>query len=99
MHGNNVLISYDKHASLSSRVPLKRLLVFLFLHLSIFRLCRAVQQPPTKYLLPEASINDYGKNCVVIDLDETLVHSSFKVPMSYLYLEYFSILVVCLTET
>lgn len=35
-------------------------------------------QPPAKYLLPEVSINDYGKNCVVIDLDETLVHSSFK---------------------
>uniref|UniRef100_A0A8C1HJY3 CTD (carboxy-terminal domain, RNA polymerase II, polypeptide A) small phosphatase-like a n=1 Tax=Cyprinus carpio carpio TaxID=630221 RepID=A0A8C1HJY3_CYPCA len=34
---------------------------------------------PAKYLLPEVSINDYGKNCVVIDLDETLVHSSFKV--------------------
>uniref|UniRef100_A0A8C2BH72 Mitochondrial import inner membrane translocase subunit TIM50 n=2 Tax=Cyprinus carpio TaxID=7962 RepID=A0A8C2BH72_CYPCA len=35
-------------------------------------------KPPAKYLLPEVSINDYGKNCVVIDLDETLVHSSFK---------------------
>uniref|UniRef100_A0A672NRY2 CTD small phosphatase like n=1 Tax=Sinocyclocheilus grahami TaxID=75366 RepID=A0A672NRY2_SINGR len=34
--------------------------------------------PMSKYLLPEVSINDYGKNCVVIDLDETLVHSSFK---------------------
>ncbi|TRZ01849.1 hypothetical protein DNTS_007154 [Danionella cerebrum] len=34
--------------------------------------------PPAKYLLPEVSINDYGRNCVVIDLDETLVHSSFK---------------------
>ncbi|XP_046689623.1 CTD (carboxy-terminal domain, RNA polymerase II, polypeptide A) small phosphatase-like a isoform X2 [Silurus meridionalis] len=33
---------------------------------------------PAKYLLPEVSITDYGKNCVVIDLDETLVHSSFK---------------------
>ncbi|XP_051543722.1 CTD small phosphatase-like protein isoform X2 [Myxocyprinus asiaticus] len=35
-------------------------------------------KPPAKYLLPEVSINDYSKNCVVIDLDETLVHSSFK---------------------
>ncbi|KAM4606591.1 CTD (carboxy-terminal domain, RNA polymerase II, polypeptide A) small phosphatase-like a isoform 1-T1 [Polymixia lowei] len=34
--------------------------------------------PPAKFLLPEVSISDYGKNCVVIDLDETLVHSSFK---------------------
>ncbi|XP_004081130.1 CTD small phosphatase-like protein isoform X1 [Oryzias latipes] len=34
--------------------------------------------PPDKFLLPEVSIADYDKNCVVIDLDETLVHSSFK---------------------
>ncbi|XP_051990889.1 CTD small phosphatase-like protein [Xyrauchen texanus] len=34
--------------------------------------------PPEKYLLPEVNINNYGKKCVVIDLDETLVHSSFK---------------------
>ncbi|XP_076868771.1 CTD (carboxy-terminal domain, RNA polymerase II, polypeptide A) small phosphatase-like a isoform X2 [Brachyhypopomus gauderio] len=33
---------------------------------------------PAKYLLPEVSVSDCGKNCVVIDLDETLVHSSFK---------------------
>ncbi|XP_039919320.1 CTD small phosphatase-like protein [Hirundo rustica] len=44
----------------------------------------AVQQsfhykPPAKYLLPELTASDYGKKCVVIDLDETLVHSSFKV--------------------
>ncbi|PNI73944.1 CTDSPL isoform 6, partial [Pan troglodytes] len=31
-----------------------------------------------KYLLPEVTVLDYGKKCVVIDLDETLVHSSFK---------------------
>uniref|UniRef100_A0A3Q2QNH8 CTD (carboxy-terminal domain, RNA polymerase II, polypeptide A) small phosphatase-like a n=1 Tax=Fundulus heteroclitus TaxID=8078 RepID=A0A3Q2QNH8_FUNHE len=31
-------------------------------------------KPPAKFLLPEVSIADYGKNCVVIDLDETLVH-------------------------
>ncbi|CAL8294166.1 unnamed protein product [Lota lota] len=29
-------------------------------------------------LLPEVSVSDYGRSCVVIDLDETLVHSSFK---------------------
>ncbi|KAL1006243.1 hypothetical protein UPYG_G00069670 [Umbra pygmaea] len=34
--------------------------------------------PSVKSLLPEVNISDYGKNCVVIDLDETLVHSSFK---------------------
>uniref|UniRef100_A0A8B9KE53 protein-serine/threonine phosphatase n=1 Tax=Astyanax mexicanus TaxID=7994 RepID=A0A8B9KE53_ASTMX len=38
-----------------------------------------VPGPPEKYLLSEVNINDYGKKCVVIDLDETLVHSSFKV--------------------
>ncbi|KAF7213831.1 CTD (carboxy-terminal domain, RNA polymerase II, polypeptide A) small phosphatase-like a [Nothobranchius furzeri] len=35
-------------------------------------------KPPAKFLLPEVNISDYNKNCVVIDLDETLVHSSFK---------------------
>ncbi|XP_053569747.1 LOW QUALITY PROTEIN: CTD small phosphatase-like protein [Bombina bombina] len=37
-----------------------------------------ISSPPTKYLLPELNVSDYGKKCVVIDLDETLVHSSFK---------------------
>uniref|UniRef100_A0A8C7XS15 protein-serine/threonine phosphatase n=1 Tax=Oryzias sinensis TaxID=183150 RepID=A0A8C7XS15_9TELE len=37
-----------------------------------------VPGPPAKYLLPETTTTDYGKKCVVIDLDETLVHSSFK---------------------
>ncbi|XP_068197248.1 CTD small phosphatase-like protein isoform X1 [Antennarius striatus] len=35
-------------------------------------------RPPPKHLLPETITSDYGKKCVVIDLDETLVHSSFK---------------------
>ncbi|XP_072436111.1 carboxy-terminal domain RNA polymerase II polypeptide A small phosphatase 1-like [Chiloscyllium punctatum] len=30
------------------------------------------------HLLPEVKVQDSGKKCVVIDLDETLVHSSFK---------------------
>lgn len=33
---------------------------------------------PTKPLLPQMKSKDSGKICVVIDLDETLVHSSFK---------------------
>ncbi|KAM7369875.1 hypothetical protein PAMP_011165 [Pampus punctatissimus] len=37
-----------------------------------------IPSPPAKFLLPEVSIADCSKNCVVIDLDETLVHSSFK---------------------
>jgi len=33
---------------------------------------------PNKYLLPQVRHQDMNKKCVVIDLDETLVHSSFK---------------------
>ncbi|XP_010358530.1 carboxy-terminal domain RNA polymerase II polypeptide A small phosphatase 1 isoform X1 [Rhinopithecus roxellana] len=36
------------------------------------------KQTPVQYLLPEAKAQDSDKICVVIDLDETLVHSSFK---------------------
>ncbi|XP_035029707.2 uncharacterized protein LOC118119669 isoform X1 [Hippoglossus stenolepis] len=36
------------------------------------------EQVPGKPLLPRIQSNDAGKICVVIDLDETLVHSSFK---------------------
>lgn len=34
---------------------------------------------PQKALLPEARPEEADKKCIVIDLDETLVHSSFKV--------------------
>ncbi|XP_044072902.1 probable serine/threonine-protein kinase kinX isoform X1 [Siniperca chuatsi] len=37
-----------------------------------------IEQVPAKPLLPRIKSNDAGKICVVIDLDETLVHSSFK---------------------
>ncbi|XP_051833864.1 CTD small phosphatase-like protein isoform X3 [Antechinus flavipes] len=37
-----------------------------------------IPSPCAKYLLPELKLSDYGKKCMVIDLDETLVHSSFK---------------------
>ena len=33
----------------------------------------------TGYLLPQQRLDDSSRKCVVIDLDETLVHSSFKV--------------------
>lgn len=36
-------------------------------------------QAAVKHLLPEIKPQDASKLCVVIDLDETLVHSSFKV--------------------
>lgn len=36
-------------------------------------------QIPGTCLLPEVTEEDQGRICVVIDLDETLVHSSFKV--------------------
>jgi len=32
-----------------------------------------------KFLLPDARPENVSKKCIVIDLDETLVHSSFKV--------------------
>jgi len=35
-------------------------------------------RPCDKYLLPTVRHSDMNKKCVVIDLDETLVHSSFK---------------------
>ncbi|XP_041056588.1 carboxy-terminal domain RNA polymerase II polypeptide A small phosphatase 1-like isoform X2 [Carcharodon carcharias] len=38
----------------------------------------ATQTAVTHHLLPEVKAQDSGKKCVVIDLDETLVHSSFK---------------------
>ena len=34
---------------------------------------------PTKALLPDIRPEEADKKCIVIDLDETLVHSSFKV--------------------
>ncbi|XP_056278032.1 carboxy-terminal domain RNA polymerase II polypeptide A small phosphatase 2 [Pseudoliparis swirei] len=37
-----------------------------------------VAKQPEPSLLPEMEAQDQGKICVVIDLDETLVHSSFK---------------------
>ncbi|XP_073866247.1 carboxy-terminal domain RNA polymerase II polypeptide A small phosphatase 1 isoform X2 [Macaca fascicularis] len=38
----------------------------------------AIPKTPVQYLLPAAKAQDSDKICVVIDLDETLVHSSFK---------------------
>ena len=38
-----------------------------------------LQQMQAKYLLPIPQFHDGHKKCMVIDLDETLVHSSFKV--------------------
>ncbi|KAI9535114.1 hypothetical protein NQZ68_007203 [Dissostichus eleginoides] len=37
-----------------------------------------IEEVPAQPLLPRMESNDAGKICVVIDLDETLVHSSFK---------------------
>ncbi|XP_047011759.1 CTD (carboxy-terminal domain, RNA polymerase II, polypeptide A) small phosphatase 1 isoform X1 [Ictalurus punctatus] len=39
---------------------------------------QSIEQVPAKPLLPQIKSKDVGKICVVIDLDETLVHSSFK---------------------
>ncbi|XP_031441690.1 carboxy-terminal domain RNA polymerase II polypeptide A small phosphatase 1 isoform X3 [Clupea harengus] len=40
--------------------------------------CAPTDEVPAKPLLPQIKSKDAGKICVVIDLDETLVHSSFK---------------------
>ncbi|KAI1489765.1 HAD-like domain-containing protein [Biscogniauxia mediterranea] len=37
------------------------------------------EQPQPKYLLPPIEPRFKGKKCLVLDLDETLVHSSFKI--------------------
>lgn len=60
-------------------VPPWRFLLSVYLTILTSSALPPPLQPPAKYLLPEMIIPDYGKKCVVIDLDETLVHSSFKV--------------------
>lgn len=45
----------------------------------IFPSPRPAQTDPGYNLLPRKSRKDGGKKCLVLDLDETLVHSSFKV--------------------
>ncbi|XP_078062067.1 carboxy-terminal domain RNA polymerase II polypeptide A small phosphatase 1-like, partial [Mustelus asterias] len=39
---------------------------------------KPIRTAGSHHLLPEVKAQDSGKKCVVIDLDETLVHSSFK---------------------
>lgn len=46
---------------------------------SIVRKESAVSLPNKKHLLPPISEDHLGRKCLVLDLDETLVHSSFKV--------------------
>lgn len=47
-------------------------------HLSLSQVARLRTQTP-RPLLPRMRTQDKGKKCLVLDLDETLVHSSFKV--------------------
>lgn len=52
---------------------------------SLARTHRAVLQPHAdvqEYLLPPLEPEYSGKKCLVLDLDETLVHSSFKVRLT-----------------
>ena len=48
-----------------------------------------LQQMQAKYLLPIPQFHDSHKKCMVIDLDETLVHSSFKVNSFVLFCLFF----------
>lgn len=77
---NMVPLSLAQHFMQSLiEVPLWRFLLCVYLTFLTSSALPPPLQPPAKYLLPEMIISDYGKKCVVIDLDETLVHSSFKV--------------------
>lgn len=48
-----------------------------------------LQQPAEKLLLPPLRACDATKKCLIIDLDETLVHSSFKVMHSFPFYSHF----------
>lgn len=53
-------------------------------------------QGPQRHLLPTIRHQDMHKKCMVIDLDETLVHSSFKVNLFiYLYI-FVNYIVACI---
>jgi RNA polymerase II subunit A small phosphatase-like protein len=41
---------------------------------------------PAVWLLPPLTDQDKERKCLVLDLDETLVHSSFKVRFKYIYI-------------
>jgi len=48
----------------------------------------SIAEPPQqKWLLPAMRPEHKGRKCLVLDLDETLVHSSFKVNIGYTYIE------------
>lgn len=47
----------------------------------------SIAEPPQqKWLLPAMRPEHKGRKCLVLDLDETLVHSSFKVSIGYTYI-------------
>jgi hypothetical protein len=49
-----------------------------------------LQQASAKYLLPVPHYQDSQRKCMVIDLDETLVHSSFKVRIDVVFRRFVS---------
>ncbi|XP_078002197.1 carboxy-terminal domain RNA polymerase II polypeptide A small phosphatase 2 isoform X1 [Phascolarctos cinereus] len=63
---NNELASYKEETNTIAKSDLLQCLQYQF------------YQIPGTCLLPEVTQQDQGRICVVIDLDETLVHSSFK---------------------
>ena len=57
-------------------------ILFTFIiSMALLCLLTHIQEKPDlyKYLLPPRRPGDEERKCVIIDLDETLVHSSFKV--------------------
>ena len=59
-------------------------LYVIVIKIVLFFFCYFLLQP-CKYLLPAVRHQDMHKKCIVIDLDETLVHSSFKVNIYSIY--------------
>ena len=50
-----------------------------------FRVGVGIQDGIARPLLPPMSEAHKGRKCLVLDLDETLLHSSFKVSFSFLF--------------
>lgn len=76
---NNAPLLVEENGTVSKVCPPSSSLSLLSKVCLCLTLPWCVFQIQVKPLLPPVKSKDSGKLCVVIDLDETLVHSSFKV--------------------